>query len=185
MEIKDLGRWFEQTVRNRALNGLRSWKRRARREDQAATETPFLFESHPGQRRAQQWRALSVMLAVMTGILAVAGFGRPSGYSSPEVTMAPAERELAVSASDSEPGDRIEGAARPPSLWSSPEGTGFLGLRERLMNQGLDALPTPAHAAPSPDVPGSLSDWFRQTRSGDGLNLSELVNGYLNMGDPS
>jgi RNA polymerase sigma-70 factor (ECF subfamily) len=42
--------WLYQAVRNRALNGLRSWRRRSRREEQAATETADCFESHPGQR---------------------------------------------------------------------------------------------------------------------------------------
>jgi RNA polymerase sigma factor (sigma-70 family) len=42
--------WLYRAVRNRALNGLRSWKRRSRWEDQAATETAHWFESHPGQR---------------------------------------------------------------------------------------------------------------------------------------
>jgi len=42
--------WLYKVVRNRALNGLRSRKRRSRQEDLAALEAPDAFESHPGQR---------------------------------------------------------------------------------------------------------------------------------------
>jgi uncharacterized membrane protein YccC len=145
----------------------------------------FQAGERSAQRRAHQWRALSMMLAVTTGILAVASFGRQSGYSSLEVAVAPAELELAVSASATVPAARIDKAAQPENLWPFRSGPEFLGLRERLISQGLDALPTPVRAVPSPDVPNSLRDWLRQSRAGDGLNLSECVNVDFTLGEPS
>lgn len=145
----------------------------------------FQAGERSGQCRAQQWQALSVVLAVMTGILAVASFGRHSGESSLELAMAPAEGELAVSVSASVPGARVDKTAGPEDFWPFPAGSEFLGLRERLMREGLDALPTPVRTAPSPDVPNSLGDWLRQSRAGEGLDLSKSLTDYLTLGDPS
>jgi hypothetical protein len=145
----------------------------------------FQAGKRSGQRRAQQWRALSVVLAVMTGILAVAGFGRQSGYSSLEVAETPGNGEPAVAVSVSEPGARIDKTTRSGGHWHSPVASEFLGLRERVLSQGLDALPTPVRAAPSLDVPNRVSDWLRQSRAGNGLNLSKSSHDQLTLGNPS